>query len=126
WEAFDLDSLIAADHPARAIWQLLEQLDLCGFYAPIKALEGRPGQDATDPKILLALWLYAISEGVASARELERQCAMHSAYRWICGGVSVNYHLLSDFRTAHGEALDALFSQLLAVLTHRNLISLHR
>jgi transposase len=125
-EPFDLDSLIAADHSARAIWRVLERLDLVGFYLPIKAVEGGPGQDATDPKILIALWLYALSQGVASARELDRLCGMHSAYRWICGGVSVNYHMLSDFRSEHGAALDELFSQVLAVLMHQQLVSLQR
>ena len=125
-EAIDLDSLIGAEHPARAIWGVLERMDLSRFYAPIKAVEGGPGQDATDPKILIALWLYAISEGVASAREIDRLCTMHSAYRWIRGGVSLNYHLLSDFRSAHGAALDELFSQLLAVLMHQQLVSLKR
>lgn len=126
WEPFDLDSLIAPDHPARTIWRVLGGLDLCRFYLPIRAVEGGPGQDATDPKILIALWLYGLSEGVSSAREIARLCEMHSAYRWICGGVSVNYHMISDFRTEHGEALDDLFTQVLAVLMHKGLVSLKR
>jgi transposase len=126
FEAIDFDSLIEQDHPARAIWRLLEQLDLVRFYQPIKAVEGKPGQDTTDPQILLALWLYAISEGVSSAREIARLCERHDAYRWICGGVSVNHHMISDFRKDHGDALDDLFSQVLAVLMHKKLVSLHR
>lgn len=125
-EPTDLDSLIEAEHPARSIWRVLEGLELSGFYAPIKAVEGGPGQDATDPRILLALWLYALSEGVNCARELDRLCERHHAYRWICGGVSVNYHLLSDFRSEHAEALEELFSQVLAVLMHKGLVSLTR
>ena len=101
-------------------------MDFPRFYARIKAVEGGAGQDATDPKILIGLWLYAISEGVASAREIDRLCTTHSAYRWICGGVSLNYHLMSDFRSAHGAALDDLFSQLLAVLMHQQLVGLKR
>jgi len=125
-EAIDLDSQIEQDHPARAIWRLLERLELARFYQPIKAVEGKPGQDSTDPRILIALWLYALSEGVSSAREIARLCAKHDAYRWICGGVSVNHHMISDFRKDHGEALDDLFSQVLAVLMHKKLVSLHR
>ncbi len=125
-EALDLDGLIEPSHPARALWRVLERMDLSRFYLPIKAVEGGPGQDATDPLILLALWLYALSDGVASAREIDRLCQAHSAYRWICGGVSVNYHLISDFRTAHAAALDDLFTQVLAVLMHKGLVSLKR
>src|SRR6266481_1457665 len=87
----DLDSLLGPAHVARAIWRVLERMDLTRFYQAIKAREGSAGRDATDPKMLLALWLYGLSEGVNSARELERLSQAHSAYRWICGGVSVNY-----------------------------------
>src|SRR5258707_93808 len=93
----DLDSLIGPEHVARAIWRMLERLDLRRFYAPIKAREGGAGRDATDPKILLALWLYGLSEGVNSARELERLSEAHAAYRWICGGGSAKNPTLSDF-----------------------------
>jgi len=122
----DLDSLIGAEHPARAIWRVLEGMELSGFYRPIKAREGSAGRDATDPRMLLALWLYGLSEGVNSAREIERLCQAHAAYRWICGGVSVNYHTLSDFRGGSGAALDELMSQVLAVLMHKRLLKLYR
>jgi len=125
-EPVDLDSRIEQHHPVRAIWRMLERMDLARFYQPIKAVEGKPGQDTTDPRILIALWLYAISDGVSSAREIGRLCELHDAYRWICGGVSVNHHMISDFRSEHSEALDNLFTQVLAVLMHRGLVRLHR
>jgi transposase len=125
-KAEDLDSLIGAEHPARAIWRVLEGMELARFYAPIKAREGSAGRDATDPRMLLTLWLYGLSEGVNSAREIQRLCQAHAAYRWICGGVSVNYHTLSDFRTESGAALDELMSQVLAVLMHKRLLKLYR
>lgn len=121
-----LDGLIGPEHPGRAIWRVLETMDLGRFYQSIRAREGSAGRDATDPKLLLALWLYGLSEGVNSARELERLCESHAAYRWICGGVSVNYHTLSDFRTQSGSALDELMSQVLAVLMHKRLLKLYR
>lgn len=126
FEPVDLDSRIEQHHAVRGIWRVLECLDLSLFYRPIKAVEGRPGQDTTDPKILIALWLYAISENVSSAREIGRLCELHDAYRWICGGVSVNYHMISDFRSEHSDALDALFTQVLAVLMHQGLLRLKR
>lgn len=122
----DLESLLAADHPARTLWTCVGRLDLTAFYAPIAAVEGQAGRPAIDPKILLTLWLYATSDGVGSAREVARLCATHDAYRWLCGGVHVNYHTLSDFRVAHQAALDALLTQTLAVLLHQGLITLTR
>jgi transposase len=122
----DLEATLAADHEARAIWQVVQRLDLSLFLAPIRAREGEPGQSAIDPAILITLWLYATSQGVGSARELDRLCKEHDAYRWICGGVSVNYHTLADFRVDHREALDELFTQVLAVMMKEGLVSLSR
>lgn len=124
--AMDLESLIATDHPARSIWEAIETLDLSKFYEPIKAVEHNSGRPATDPKVLVALWLFATSQGVGSARELERLCSEHHAYQWLRGGVPMNYHTLSDFRTGHEEALDDLFTQILAVLIKAKLVDLKR
>src|SRR6266581_4839629 len=112
----DLESLLPAEHRARAVWAVVEQLDLSAFYDAIVARGSEPGRPAIDPQILVALWLYATSEGVGSARELARLCEAHDAYRWLCGGVAVNHHTLSDFRVGHEPALDALMTQVLAVL----------
>jgi transposase len=126
WRACDVESLLPADHRARAIWSAVEKLDLEKFYAVIEARGREPGRPAIDPKMLVALWLYAISEGVGSAREVARRCERDDAYRWICGGVSVNHHTLSDFRVGHGEALDDLMTQVLGVLLDADLVSLDR
>jgi hypothetical protein len=74
--------------------------------------------------LLLAVWLYAVSEGVGSARALARLCEHHDAYRWLCGGVSVNYHGLSDFRVAHPELLDQLLIDNVAALSAAGIIDL--
>jgi transposase len=122
----DLDALVAADHVARTMWRFIEGLDLSAFHSAIKAREGEPGRSATDPKILLTLWLYATSEGIGSAREVARLCESHDAYRWICGGVSVSYHTLSDFRVEHRSALDDLLTQVLAAMMSQGLVTLTR
>ena len=100
------DDLVSATHPVRRVAEVVEHLDVSGFCQPIKAREGVAGRDATDPKLLVSLWLYACVRGIGSGRELARQCQENVAFQWLCGGVSVNHRLLSDFRTDHGEALD--------------------
>ena len=122
----DLDSLIAVEHRARAVWEMVDRLDLSRFYAVIKARGSTAGRSTTDPKVLVALWLYATADGVVHARELERLCREHNVYRWLRGGVPVNYHTLSDFRTAQWEALDELLTQVLAVLMEQGLVRLRR
>jgi transposase len=120
----DLDSLLGADHPARVIWAYVERLDLSALEQAVRAREHGPGQAPASPRLLLALWLYATSEGVGSARALALLCASHDAYRWLCGGVSVNYHGLADFRTGHPELLDALLVENVATLSAAGVIDL--
>ena len=122
WRSVDLDSLLAADHPARVIWRYVEQLDLRVLEEKIRAREHTPGQAPASPRLVLALWLYATSQGVGSARALERLCESHDAYRWLCGGVSVNYHGLADFRSGHGALLDQLLTENIAMLWSDGLI----
>jgi transposase len=120
------DERIPADHPARTIWQVVERLDLSAFYEPIEARGSDPGRAATDPKLLVALWLYAAVDGVGHGRELNRLCQAHDAYRWLCGGVSVNYHMLNDFRVQHEQALDQLMTQVLTALLDQGVVKVAR
>jgi transposase len=122
--AVDIDSLIGQDHPVRVIWSYVEGLDLSALEDRIKAREHRPGHPPISPRLLLALWLYATSEGVGSARALERLCESHDVYRWLCGGVSVNYHTLSDFRLAGADLLDRLLAEHVAALAQAGLVDL--
>ena len=66
--AMGLDSTISLDHPARNVWAFVERFDLSVLYGAIGSVQGRAGRAAIDPKILLALWLYATVDGVGSAR----------------------------------------------------------
>ena len=122
----DLESLLPADHRAREVWAFVERLDLGAFHDRIRAVEGHSGRPPIDPAILVALWLYATLEGVGSARALDRLCDEHDAYRWICGGVSVNYHTLADFRAGPDGDLDELLVQSVASLLARGEVTLQR
>lgn len=125
-EAVSIDELIPLGHRARTFWSLLEKLDLSPFYEPIQAREGEAGRPAHDPRVLCCLWLYAISEGIGSARHLSRLCERDAPYRWICGGIHVSAHTLSNFRVGKEEALDVLLSELLGVLMRRGVVRLQR
>jgi transposase len=121
-----LDALLGEDHQARVVWEYVEGADLTRLYDSIRAVEGHAGRDAIDPRIMMALWLYATLDGVGSAREVDRLCEAHVAYQWICGGVSVNYHTLSDFRTCNVELLDSLLTSSVAGLMHEGLVTMKR
>jgi transposase len=124
WES--LDDLLEADHPARIVWAAVCTLDLKSWLNEIKAIERHVGRDATDPRLLVALWVFATLKGIGSARELARLCAECLPYQWLCGGVSVNYHMLSDFRSQGGEKWDELLTQIVATLLDADLVKMDR
>lgn len=125
WRDFALDDLIDQDHPARAIWEfLVEEVDLTPFWVGVCSVEGWAGQAGFPPELLIALWLYAYSEGIGSAREIARLCGSDPAFRWLCGDHTVNYHTLSDFRVQHGEALRELMVSSLAAFQCAGLVKL--
>jgi transposase len=122
----EVEKLVEEDHPVRAIWELVGQLNLEPFYAEIQSVEGGAGRPVWDPQLLISLWIYAYKDGVSSAREIGRLCQYHPAYQWLTGLEVVNYHTLADFRICHKEALDQLFIEVLGVLSHEGLITLQR
>lgn len=124
WDFVDLDGFLPSDHRARIVMSFVESLELSPLYEAIGSREGEPGRPPPDPAVVLALWLYATIEGVGSARQLERLAQHDLAYRWIAGGVPLNYHGLSDFRVAHVAVLDRLLTESVTALIAEGVVSL--
>ena len=124
WDLIDLEALLPADHRARVVWSFVGALDLSPFYAAIGSREGEAGRPPPDPQVLLALWLYATLEGVGSARQLDRLVTQDMAYRWLAGGVPVNYHGLSDFRVGWAMELDRLLTESVTALVSEGIVDL--
>ena len=124
WQIVAIDDVVARDHPVRAVWAFVGTLDLRCLHNAVKAREGGPGQAPPAPELMLALWLWATVDGIGSARQLDKLCGEHLAYRWLCGGVSMNYHTLADFRAAHGDVLERLLADGVAALVAEGLVAL--
>ncbi len=125
-ETTNLEDMVAEDDVVRAIWAFVERLDLSAYYNKIKSKINQAGSPAHNPKVLLAIWIYAYSQGISSAREVEKLSQEMKTWRWLCGNQPINYHTLSDFRVGHKEELDELFTNSLGVLSAEGLITLER
>jgi transposase len=125
-DATPIDGLLESDHQARVVWDFCRGLDVTPLTDPIRSRQGRPGRAALDPRLAIALWRYATLEGVGSARQLATLCTEHHAFRWLCGGVTVNDHTLADVRVEHLDVLDALLTHSVAVLREQGLVDLNR
>lgn len=126
WRPIDIERLIAADHPARAVWEFVGGLDLSSYQEQARAVEGKAGRPGWDPRLLVSVWVYAYSKGVGSARAIEELCQWEPAYQWLTGSQVINAHTLSDFRVKHDPALNGLFAQTLGLLSAAGLITLER
>jgi transposase len=126
WRRVDVERLIGEEHPARAVWEFVGQLDMSGYREEVRAVEGKAGRPGWDPRLLISLWVYAYSEGVGSGRAIEELCEWEPAYQWLTGARVVNCHTLSDFRVKHEAALHGLFVQVLGLLSADGLITLER
>lgn len=124
WTEFCLDETLPQDDIARIVWNYVQLLDLSPLYAEIQVTQYLAGRTAIAPEVLMALWLMATIDGIGSARQLDRLCQRDSRYRWICGGVSVNYHTLSDFRSQQAEFLEKVLVDSIAALMHQGLVPL--
>lgn len=118
------EALLPRAHPARVIWDVVGTLDLSLFLAQTKSVEGAAGRDVLSPRMLLTLWLFAIIKGISSAREIARRTKTDQAFRWIVGDLSVSHSRLSDFRVVHRGALETVFSDVVASLLHKGLVTL--
>lgn len=121
-----LEDLLSEDHPARDVWDLVQGCDLSAWYDSIESREGKAGHPAIDPRVLLALWIWATLDGVGSARGLARLCEQHAVYQWLSGGLEPNHHTLADFRHRHPERLDALLSQIITNLLSQGHVTMKR
>ena len=122
----DVERLIEEDHPARAIWDFVGQLDLSSYKSRSKQWRGWPGVRCGLPRLLISLWIYAYSRGIGSAREISRRLAYEPAFQWLAGLAVINYHTLSDFRVAFEQPLNELFANSLGVMSAEGLVSLER
>ena len=124
WQVLDVEALIPADHIARVIWGVCGKMNLSKFESEAQSLEGESGRPCWEPQLLISVWVYGYSMGIASARALERMMSWEPGLRWLCGLEEINHHTLSDFRVAHGTALQELFAQQLALLEQEGLLEL--
>lgn len=120
-----IDELVDSEHKVRSVWKLVAKMNLSSFTDKVRARQGSAGRPCIDPQILLCLWVWATIKGVGSARMLSAMCEESAPFRWICGGVNVNHHTLSDFRN-NCTGLDALLTQCVTGLICANLVKMER
>ncbi|MGC2190870.1 MAG: IS1182 family transposase [Candidatus Dormiibacterota bacterium] len=119
-----LEDWLPQSHVARFISEAVdEMLDLSQLYASYQEADGAPPYD---PRMLLKVLLYGYSVGVTSSRALERSCVNEVACRYLAANQLPDYRSIARFRRRHLQALESLFSQVLAGCAMAGLVRLGR
>ena len=119
-----VDELVGPDHVVRTIDAIVGGLDLRPFERRWKAVEGRAGKPVTSPRMLLTLWIYAVSQGVGSAREIERRSRSDSAFAWIVADLKPSHDVIAAFRVQQGEAFSKLLTDVVTALIDKGALSI--
>jgi transposase len=111
---------VPEDHLAWTILASVEEMDLGALYADYRP-DGR-GRPAYDPKMMVALLLYAYAKGNRSSRGIERACSEDGAYRVICSNHAPDHSTIAEFRVRHERALADLFGEVLGLCGSAGLV----
>ena len=118
----DVQDFVAEDHLARFIVALVrEQLDLAEINARYTSALGQP---PFDPRLMVALLLYAYCSGIYSSRRIAKACGERVDFMSIVALDPPDFRTISDFRKRHLKALAALFLQVLQLCEQAGLVKL--
>jgi transposase len=124
-EVVDWSGLVNAHHLARRIIKVLDQLDLTELYGKIISKTTHQGRPAIDPKIMLAVWIYAYMQGISSSRVVADYCKWEPGFRWILGyDLRVQYVALSDFRKNLGQDLEHMLTRVVTLMVASGVVDL--
>jgi len=97
-------------------------MDLSKFEVSYKL--GRAGQAPFAPQVLLALLIYAYSQGVRSSRAIERLCQRDAGYRFIVAEQPPDHTVIARFRQRHAAEMKAVFLAVLRLCREAGLVRL--
>ena len=117
------EDVLPADHLVRGIWLSVRGLDWTAYENGIRARGATPGRRALDPRVLGTLWVWAIWQGVDSARQLAERCKTDLACLWVLAGEKTNHHTLSDFLRQDTVELDKRMAETVWALHRKAKVS---
>lgn len=99
------------DHLAWFVLDAVDQMDLSPSHRRYR--EDGWGAAAFEPRMMLALLLYAYCIGERSSRRIERRCTEDVAFRVICANQVPDHTTIARFRQHHGQAMASCFTEVL-------------
>jgi transposase len=119
-----LEETLPTRHLARFIWSALERIDFGAIEARYKSVATSSGRPPYHPRILAALWIYGMTQGVGTASEISEACSLRDDFRWLAGGLSPCDQTLLNFISISKEDLPRIWEQLLKGMQEAGCIDL--
>ena len=117
-----LEAMIGADDPVRLVDEVLAGLDWSAWEAEY---ERKRGQPPIHPRHLAAAYLYGLSRGIRSSRDVEEACCYRVDFMWLVHGLQLDHTTVAKFRTRFAPQLKDLFRQVCKVAMHLGLVRLN-
>ena len=113
---------VPVGHPAHLVRELVRhELDLSAILAEYDEARGQPPYH---PAMMVALLLYAFTQGLYASRRIARACQERLDVMAVTGMQQPDFRTISDFRKRHLKTLAALFGQVLQLCRQAGLVSL--
>ena len=119
-----LDGLLPDDHLARFVWDVLCGLDFSDLEGQYPSVLGGPGRSPYHPRLLAALWIYGMSQGLETAAGIAEACRLREDFQWLAGGLRPVDQTLLNFLTRAQDKLSSLWAQVLRAMQEVGLVDL--
>jgi transposase len=116
-----LQEWLPEDHLVWTVLGAVDQMNLDRFERAYRL--GAAGRPPFDPRVVVALLLYAYCRGVRSSRAIERACLEDVAFKVITGMRCPDHSTVAEFRRRHQAEIAELFDDVLGVCREAGLVS---
>ncbi len=111
-----LEEHLPPSHPVRFVWRILESFDFSLLEKLYDSIEGGPGRPPYHPRLLAALWIYGMIEGLQTAAAIAKACTNRDEFRWLAGGLTPCDQTLLNFVSLAQEPLLGVWVEMLKAM----------
>jgi transposase len=111
-----LEEHLPPSHPVRFVWRILESFDFSLLEKLYDSTYGGPGRPPYHPRLLAAVWIYGMIEGLQTAAAIAKACTNRDEFRWLAGGLTPCDQTFLNFVSLAQEPLLGVWVEMLKAM----------
>src|SRR5437762_3150846 len=119
-----MEELLPEGHLARFVWEVLSALDFSALESLYPSIQGGPGRSPYHPRLVAALWIFGMTQGLGTATAIAEACRIRDDFRWLAGGLRPSDETLLNFVRTVPDGLASLWAQVLQAMQREGLVDL--